>query len=41
MAIPLLKDIVIIFVLSMVVVHVSHRLKLPAIVGLLMPMDDF
>jgi CPA2 family monovalent cation:H+ antiporter-2 len=35
MEIPLLKDIVIIFVLSMVVVYVSHRFKLPPIVGLL------
>jgi CPA2 family monovalent cation:H+ antiporter-2 len=35
MEIPLLKDIVIIFVLAMVVVYVSHRFKLPPIVGLL------
>jgi len=35
MEIPLLKDVVIIFVLAMVVVYLSHRLKLPAIVGLL------
>ncbi len=35
MEIPLLKDVVIIFVLAMGVVYVSHRLKLPVIVGLL------
>jgi CPA2 family monovalent cation:H+ antiporter-2 len=35
MDIPLLKDVVIIFVLAMVVVYISHRLKMPAIVGLL------
>jgi CPA2 family monovalent cation:H+ antiporter-2 len=33
--IPLLKDVVIIFVLAMGVVYLSHRLKLPVIVGLL------
>ncbi len=35
MEIPLLKDIVIILGLSMVVVYISHRLKLPVVVGLL------
>ncbi len=35
MEIPLLRDVVIIFVLAMGVVYVSHRLKLPVIVGLL------
>jgi CPA2 family monovalent cation:H+ antiporter-2 len=35
MEIPLLRDIVIIFVLSMVVVYISHQIKLPVIVGLL------
>ena len=35
MEIPLLKDVVIIFVLAMGVVYLSHRLKLPVIVGLL------
>ena len=35
MEIPLLKDVVIIFVLAMGVVYVSHRLKLPVVVGLL------
>jgi CPA2 family monovalent cation:H+ antiporter-2 len=35
MEIPLLKDVVIILVLAMGVVYVSHRLKLPVIVGLL------
>ena len=35
MEIPLLKDVVIIFVLAMGVVYISHRLKLPVIVGLL------
>jgi CPA2 family monovalent cation:H+ antiporter-2 len=33
--IPLLKDVVIIFVLAIGVVYLSHRLKLPVIVGLL------
>jgi CPA2 family monovalent cation:H+ antiporter-2 len=33
--IPLLRDVVIIFVLAMGVVYLSHRLKLPVIVGLL------
>jgi CPA2 family monovalent cation:H+ antiporter-2 len=35
MEIPLLKDVVIILVLAMGVVYLSHRLKLPVIVGLL------
>ena len=35
MEIPLLKDVVIIFVLAMGVVYLSHRLNLPVIVGLL------
>ena len=35
MDVPLLKDVVIIFVLSMAVVYVSHQIKLPTIVGLL------
>ena len=35
MEIPLLRDIVIILVLAMGVVYLSHRLKLPVIVGLL------
>lgn len=35
MEIPLLRDVVIIFVLAMGVVYLSHRLKLPVIVGLL------
>ena len=35
MEIPLLKDVVIILVLAMGVVYISHRLKLPVVVGLL------
>ncbi|MCG3211481.1 MAG: putative cation/proton antiporter YbaL [Anaerolineae bacterium] len=35
MEIPLLRDVVVIFVLAMAVVYGSQRLKLPAIVGLL------
>ncbi|MEM7346936.1 MAG: cation:proton antiporter [Chloroflexota bacterium] len=35
MEIPLLRDVVIIFLLAMGVVYLSHRLKLPVIVGLL------
>jgi CPA2 family monovalent cation:H+ antiporter-2 len=35
MEIPLLKDVVIIFVLAIVVVYISSRVKLPAVVGML------
>ncbi|MEM7033927.1 MAG: cation:proton antiporter [Chloroflexota bacterium] len=35
MEIPLLRDVVIILVLAMGVVYLSHRMKLPVIVGLL------
>lgn len=35
MEIPLLKDVVIILVLAMGVVYISHRLEMPAVVGLL------